>query len=173
MIDRAPILLKDRLNAQLGENPNFRFFADPSNDDAFKLAPVYTSVPHAPDGQLTLTSRPEWQQERFAWGTGGGEGRFKLGGRPLAGAANHLKVDGASATVAYDGTENAVAINGTAVQAGGLVTIGYYAQPEPRSDSLADAEIVVAIDLAVIQQQGLGGFRVQGEVGVVGLQNWD
>ncbi len=144
------------------ENPNFRFFTDLSDYDAVKLTPVYTNAPPAPSGPLTLTSRPEWQQERFAWVSAGGEGRFKLGGRPLAGAANGLKVDGAgaSATVAFDETENAVAIKGATAKAGDPVTISYYAQPTPRRESFAGVEIVVAIDPAVIQQQGLGDFRI-------------
>jgi|SRR5271166_72852 len=144
------------------ENPNFRFFTDLSDYDAVKLAPVYTNAPPTPPGPLTLTSRPEWQRERFAWVSSGGEGRFKLGGHPLAGAANGLKVDGAgvSATAVYDDAENAIAIKGASANNGDLVTIGYYAQPTPRRDSFADAEIVVAIDPAVIQQQGLGDFQI-------------
>ncbi len=144
------------------KNPNFRVFTDTSDYDAVKLRPVYTNAPPAPAGPLTLTSRAEWQHERFAWGPGGGAGRFKLGGRPLAGAANQMKVDGAgtSATVAYDETENAVAISAATVKTGDLVTIGYYAQPAPRRDRFADAEIVVGIDPAVIQQQGMGSFQI-------------
>ena len=143
------------------ENPNFRFFTDLS-DYAVTLAPVYTNAKPAPPGQLTLTSRPEWRQKRFAWESAGGEGRFKLGGRPLAGAAKGLKVDGAgaAATADYDDAENAVAIKGASAKAGDPVTIGYYAQPVPRRGDFADVEILVGIDRGDVQQHGLGDFQI-------------
>jgi hypothetical protein len=143
------------------ENPDFALFTDLS-DYAVTLAPVYTNAKPALPGQLTLTSRPEWQQERFAWESAGGEGRFKLGGRPLAGAAKGLKVDGtgAAATADYDDAENAVAIKGASAKAGDPVTIGYYAQPVPRRGDFADVEILVGIDRGDVQQHGLGDFQI-------------
>lgn len=152
------------------QNPDFAQFTDLSSY-AGTLAPVYTNAPADPpatpatSGPLNLTSRPQRQQERFAWGSAsaGGTGRFKLGGRPLTDTAKQqLKVDGAgaTATAAYDGAENAVAITGASAKAGDLVTISYYAQPVPRQDSFADAEIQVSFDRPNDQQPGLGDFQI-------------
>jgi hypothetical protein len=140
------------------ENPDFGLFTDLSGYAAV-VAPAFVNDPPDPGGKLTLTSMPERQQERFAWESAGGSGRFKLGGQPLAGAASRLEVDGAGAgaKAEYDAPENAVAITGASAKVGDPVTVSYDAQPAPRPGVFAEAEI----RLGGGNQPSLGDFRVE------------